>query len=131
MICPNDGMLRARLDNELTSTELEQLNQHLASCTQCRSEMDRLTSDAARVHKSLTTLTPRREQLPVDATSAYADFRNQLAAETPLTASWLERVLAPRWRPAWGLIAVAATVGVFVGFNPARTWAQRIFAMLR
>jgi hypothetical protein len=124
-------MFRARLDNELTSTELEQLNQHLASCIQCRGQMDKLAGDTARVHESLSALTPKREQLPVDAISAYADFRNQLAAETPSPASWLERLLAPRWRPAWGLIAVAAMVGVFVGFNPARTWAQRILAMLR
>jgi hypothetical protein len=131
MICPNDGMLRARLDNELTSKELEQVNQHLASCTQCRSQMDKLASDAARVHESLSTLTPRREQLPVDAISAYAGFRNQVTAETTSSASWLERLLAPRWRPAWGLIAVATMVGVFFGFSPARTWAQRILAMLR
>ena len=32
MICPNDGMLRARIDNELIEADLEQITQHLGSC---------------------------------------------------------------------------------------------------
>jgi hypothetical protein len=131
MTCPNDGMLRAHLDNELTSTELEQLNPHLASCTECRSRADKLANDAARVRQSLATLTPRAEHVSVDAISAYADFRNAVAVEPQPQSSWLRGLIAPRWRPAWGLVAAAVIVGVFFGFDPARIWAQRILAMLR
>jgi hypothetical protein len=130
MICPNSGMLRSCLDNEVSGTELEQLKQHLASCAECRSRVDKAAKNTARVHESLTALTPRREQLSVDLISAYTGFGNQLIAEMPSQASWY-RLLDPRWRPGWGLIAAAAIVGIFLGFNPARIWAQRIFAMLR
>ena len=102
MICPNDGMLRTRIDNELTEADLEQITQHLASCAACRSRMGKLANDATRVQEFLATVTPRPEPVSVDAISAYAAFRNQVAAEQQEEGSWLERLFAPRWRPAWG-----------------------------
>lgn len=131
MICPNDGMLRARIDNELIEADLEQITQHLASCAACRCRMGKLANDTTRVHESLAALTPRPEPVFVDAISAYAAFRNEPAAEPQQEGSWLEHLFARRWRPAWGLIAAAAIVGIFLGFSPARIWAQRILAMLR
>ena len=131
MICPNDGMLRARIDNELIEADLEQITQHLASCAACRSRMGKVANDATGVQEFLATVTSRPEPVSVDAISAYAAFRNPVAAEQQEEGSWLERLFAPRWRPAWGLIAAAAIVGIFLGFSPARLWAQRILAMLR
>jgi hypothetical protein len=131
MICPHDGMLRAYIDNELIGVQLEQIKQHVASCAACRGRMGELANHATRVHGSLATLTQRTEPVSVDAISAYAAFRNEAAAEQQEERSWLEHLFAPRWRPAWGLIAAAAIVGVFLGFSPARIWAQRILAMLR
>ncbi len=61
---------------------------------------------------------------------AYAQFTNQFAADRE-PKTWINRLLAPRWRPVWGLAAVALIVAVLVSFNPVRVWAQRVLAMLR
>jgi hypothetical protein len=67
----------------------------------------------------------------MNPTVAYARFSSQFRTAEEPKASWITRLFAPRWRPAWGLAAVAVSVAILVSVNPVRTWAQRILAMLR
>jgi hypothetical protein len=62
---------------------------------------------------------------------AFARFSTQFGTLEEPRASWIARLLAPRWRPAWGLAAAAVVVAIVVGVNPVRAWAQRVLAMLR
>jgi anti-sigma factor RsiW len=43
MTCLHEGILRARLDGELSGSELEAANQHLAVCTDCHSRFEKLS----------------------------------------------------------------------------------------
>ena len=97
------GMLRARIDNELIEADLEQITQHLASCAACRSRMGKLANDATGVQEFLATVTPRPEPVSVDAISAYAAFRNQVAAEQQEEGSWLERLFCATVAPSVGI----------------------------
>jgi hypothetical protein len=129
MTCMDDGMLRARLDGELTGTELAEVNQHLSSCADCRTRLETLSTEMARTQGLMANLVSV-EDMPVNPAVAYARFTSQFGNATA-KRSWISRIFAPAWRPAWGLAAAAVVIAVFTGVNPARTWAQRILAMLR
>ncbi len=131
MICFDDGILRARLDGELTGTELADVDQHLASCADCRVRVEKLSAETVRTADLLATLDPAGDVTAINPAVAYAQFRSQFGTADEPKASWISRLFAPRWRPAWGLAAAAVMVAILVGVNPVRTWAQRVLAMLR
>src|SRR5262249_8948665 len=60
----------------------------------------------------------------------YAQFATQFVADL-VPKNWIDRLLAPRWRPAWGLAVVALSIAILMSLNPVRSWAQRVLAMLR
>jgi hypothetical protein len=127
----DDGILRARLDGELAGTELTEVNQHLAACADCGARFERLSAETARTADLLTTLAPVGNDPAFNPAVAYAQFRSQFGTADEPKVSWITRLFAPRWRPAWGLSAGAVVVAMLVGVNPVRTWAQRVLAMLR
>jgi hypothetical protein len=131
MICQNidSGMLRARLDGELAASELEQVNQHLAACSDCRARLEKLTTETERAANLLATLAPTGDDT-TNPTSAYAQFSSQFGNEQT-KARWFNRLFAPGLRPAWGVAATIVVIAIFSGINPMRTWAQRALAMLR
>ncbi len=130
MNCIHDGLLRARLDGELAGTELAEVDKHLAACVECRARLERLGAETARADGLLAELTPSAEP-DINPAVAYAQFSDQFEVGGMSRASWVSRWFAPRWRPAWGLAAVAGLVAVCVTVTPVRLWAQRVLAMLR
>ncbi len=133
MTCTNidDGILRAYLDEELAGTELAELRQHLGSCASCRARFEKLSVETAQTGDWLTTLTPAGDVTAISPAVAYGQFRSQFGTSDERQASWISRLFAARWRPAWGLAAGAVAIAVLVGVSPVRTWAQRVLAMLR
>jgi hypothetical protein len=131
MTCIENGILRARLDAELSDAELAQVNVHLAACADCHARFEKLSVEAVRTGDFLATLAPSANDGTISPAVAYAQFRSQFTnADQPKTF-WISRVFAPRWRPAWGLAATVGVLAILVGLNPVRTWAQRVLAMLR
>jgi hypothetical protein len=133
MTCTNidDGILRAHLDDELSGTALAELSQHLASCADCRTRVEKLSAERAQTGDLLTALAPAGDVTAINPAVAYSQFRSQFGTSDEREASWISRLFAPRWRPAWGLAAGVVVVAVLVGVSPVRTWAQRVLAMLR
>jgi len=129
MTCIDDGILRQHLDVELTDAELVEVTEHLASCGDCRVRFEKLAAGRARTEGVLGMLAPA-DNVAINPAMAYAQFTNQFAADRE-RKTWIERLLAPRWRPVWGLAAVALIVAILVSVNPVRSWAQRVLAMLR
>jgi hypothetical protein len=131
MTCIDDGILRARLDGELAGTELTEVNQHLGACADCAARFERLSAETARTADLLTTLARVGNDSALNPAVAYAQFRSQFGTADEPKDSWISRLFAPRWRPAWGLAAGTVVVAILVGVSPVRTWAQRVLAMLR
>ncbi len=129
MTCLHDGILRARLDDELDGMELEGVNCHLAECSDCRSRLEKLSVETARIQDLLASLAPGEGDSSPAA--AYAQFRAKFGAAAEPASSWISRLFAPRWRPAWGMAAAVVAVAVLIGVGPARLLAQRVLAMLR
>ena len=130
MNCPKDGILRARLDGQLTKEESWTIDRHLAVCSACRLKVATLSQDAERVRAALATLAPAAEERFSDPQLAYARFQDQPQAE-PRLAKYFSRVFSARWRPAWAGAALLAVLAACFSFAPARSWAQRVLAMLR
>jgi len=130
MTCIDDGILRAHLDGQLAGAELVGVTEHLISCTDCRACFEKLRAESARMQDLLATLAPAADSITINPAMAYAQFTNQFAADHE-RKTWIERLFAPRWRPVWGLAAVALLVAILVSVNPVRSWAQRVLAMLR
>ena len=129
MTCLNDGILRARLDDQLGGSELEAVNQHLAVCADCRSRFESLSTGRSRTQDLLASLASSESE-PSPA-AAYAQFIAQFGTAPETKPSWINRLSAPRWRPVWGLAAAGVIVAILVGVGPVRLLAQRVLAMLR
>ena len=131
MTCINDGILRAHLDGQLAGAELAWVTEHLISCADCRACFEKLRAGSSQMEDLLATLAPAADSIAINPATAHARFDNQYGTASESRARWIARLFAPRWRPAWGFVAVAMVVTIVVSFNPVRTWAQRIMAMLR
>lgn len=130
MNCIADGILRARLDGELSGEESQEVDRHLVSCSVCRRRAETLSHDAEHVRVELAALAPRSEEELSGARLAWARFQAQARPEAP-RPSIFSRFFSARLRPAW---AAAAALGLLVAcfsIAPARSWAQRLLAMLR
>src|SRR5215469_8299584 len=129
MTCLHDGILRARLDDQLGGSELEAVNQHLAVCADCHSRFEKLSAETGRIQELLAGLASgESERSPA---VAYQQFIAQVGTAPETQPSWINRLFAPRWRPVWGLAAAAVAVAVLLGVGPVRLLAQRVLAMLR
>jgi hypothetical protein len=130
MTCLDEGTLQARLDGELDDAQLRAVEAHLASCAACRARAEQLSAQAERVRRALAALAPEPASDSLDAHMALARFRAEHVGEAT-EASWAARIFARRWRPAWAGAALLALIVVCFSFAPARSWAQKILAMLR
>ncbi len=131
MTCITDGILRAKLDGELSQAELPGVNSHLASCADCRRRAETMAQQAERVGGSLSALAPLPDEAAADARIALTRFKARAEAAEAEAPSLLGRLFAPRQRPAWGTLVLASLIVTFLSLAPARSWAQRILAMLR
>ena len=131
MTCVHDGILRAHMDGELSGAELAEVTEHVVSCADCRTRFEKMRAERKQTGDLLATLAPVADSLAINPAMAYAQFNNQFGTAHEAKATWIARLLAPRWRPAWGLAGLAMVVAILVSVSPVRTWAQRILAMLR
>ena len=131
MSCIHDEILRAHLDGELPASELGGVGEHLAACADCRARFEKLRAEALRTENWLAILAPAADNSTINPGEAYLQFRNSVGTVDEPTASWITRLFAPRWRPAWGFAALAMTVAILLSVNPVRIWAQQVLAMLR
>ncbi|PYU96424.1 MAG: hypothetical protein DMG25_01930 [Acidobacteria bacterium] len=131
MTCLTDGVLRAKLDGELSEVESLEAQNHLAACPDCRRRAEAIAVEAERVRGALSALDPLPSEAPGEARTAFARFRAEHAEPPAQAPSLAGRLFARRLRPVWGAVAALAAVAVFLSFAPARGWGQKILAMLR
>lgn len=129
MTCIEEGILRARLDSELSGADLVQANEHLATCPDCRARFEKLSADTLRTRDLLEPLLSPMDDT-ISPAVAYAQFQSQFL-DIKKRPTLVSRMFARGWRPAWGLAAAFGVLAIALGLNPVRTWAQRVLAMLR
>lgn len=130
-MCPTDEVLRARLDGELSPIEAHELENHLIGCAGCRNRAEAMERQAKATREILSALAPLPDELVPDAGIALARFRALQRSAEAEAPSFFGRLFARRLRPAWGVLAAVGLVFGLLSYSPARTWAQRVLAMLR
>jgi tight adherence protein B len=128
MTCIPNGILRAHLDGELADAELARITEHLVSCAECRGDLEKQRAEKAELKDLFLTLATPVETTAIDPATAYTAFHKRIEPSYQPKAKWLVRLFAPRWWPAWGLVAFAMVVAILVSVNPIRSWAQRMYA---
>ncbi len=124
MNCFEDGVLRSRLDGELTSAESEKVQQHLETCERCRARSEAISREARRVEYLLRA---PAGTAAVDPALAYNRHRERFASQTDARRP-SSRFRVRGW---WGGLAAASLLVLLFSFAPARTWGQKILEMLR
>lgn len=125
-MCIPDGILRAKLDGELSETDLARVEAHLEACERCRERARELAERAERVGALLSGLAPETAEEPADAGRAFARFERRLSAAPARRPFWI-----PRLTPAWSAIAAAALAAALLVSPPGRAVAQKLLGMLR
>lgn len=131
MTCLTDSLLRARMDGELSPDMMEATGRHLTSCAGCRRRAEAIARQSSEVSEIVGSLSPLSGDSLPDTQAALGEFlaeRSQDPVAGP-RPGW--RIFARQWRPAWGVLAAAILVATIFSSAPARSWAQRILAMLR
>jgi hypothetical protein len=130
MKCLSEGVLRAYLDQELHVSERAEIEAHLQNCGACRERSHAISTLAGRVDAQLLSLDVLPDAAAENPELALAGFkaRHDVREEH---ASFIARVFAKRWRPAWVTAMAAAVVLASLAFPPARGLAQRLLATLR
>jgi len=131
MMCLTDETLRAKFDGELSETEMREAESHLIACAACRERAEAIAHQAREIGDVFSRLAPSSNESATDAAIALARFKARQRSAEAEAPSLAGRLFARRLRPAWAALAAACLALGLLSFAPARTWAQRILAMLR
>jgi hypothetical protein len=125
-----EGTLRAYIDQQLAESERNRAASHLSSCAVCRTRAEKMLARSSSVAARLGVLDaidPQEHTAP-SPHLALARFKEQrLRKEIPL----MNRIFAPRYRVAWGVMAAIVLIAGSMSFEPVRVWAGGLLAQFR
>ncbi len=124
-----ENTLRALLDGELSESPRATTSEHLADCADCRRRLQELDDRAHRVGGHLAALNPSPGTGP-SPRAALARL-STLHTGREKEKSMVNRILSPRFRIAWTLLAILAVVAVSLSFEPVRVWAGEFLGLFR
>ncbi|MBI3764858.1 MAG: hypothetical protein HY260_23710 [Chloroflexi bacterium] len=125
-----DSQLRVNLDHGLREFE-RPAAEHLAACADCRRRAEVIAARAQRIAAHLAALDSLPGSVPADAAAGLARFRSRRDVAQQKETFMFSRIFNQRFRPAWGVLAVAALVAVSLGFAPVRAWAGEFLGLFR
>jgi hypothetical protein len=125
-MCIPDGILRAKVDGELSEGETEQVNAHLETCGRCRERARTIAERAERVGTLFAELAPADTVEGANPRPALSAMERRAAAPPRRRSFWL-----PRLTPAWGAATVAALMALLLASSSGRAVAQKLLGMLR
>ena len=93
----SDGELRTYLDQELSNSELERVNAHLASCSTCQERADALSKRAGTIRTRLASLAGSQDIRQISIPTARARLEERITikenksmfANTAWLGQWL------------------------------------------
>lgn len=130
MNCIAENILRAYHDGEVETAAALEIEAHLASCAACVKRREEIAATSAGVYSRIASLDAGAAETNVNPQVALLQFKARYDAPAG-SDSFLPRVLAPRWRPAWVIGMAAAIIVCALLFPSGRSLAQRFLATLR
>ena len=133
MNCVGEGMLRACLDDELSSAARQEIMQHLSQCALCQQRWGEIERSAMLAKERLTLLSPADGRADVQLALASTRRRAEMQSGS-LTRIYRRLVMGTErkvWRPILvGALILALFVGVY-SFAPTRTIARQLLSIFR
>lgn len=123
------GHLKAYSDKELDKTERERVRAHLVECSHCQEQLERMTSLTRQVQDHLAILAPSSSQVHPTVSAARARFASHIAEKEK--TSMLQKIFAPRYRPAWAALGLILILAVALAFPPVRAIANSFLGLFR
>ncbi|MGW8249857.1 MAG: zf-HC2 domain-containing protein [Anaerolineales bacterium] len=124
----DEGQLKAYLDHELATPDQEQVQQHLAGCSQCRQKALNLENRSASVGAHLSAIASLPASLPGPA-AARARLQARLTQKEKTTMR--QKIFAPRYRPAWIAFGMVLILAVALAFPPVQAIANSFLGLFR
>ena len=131
MACLTDGILRARLDGELSQAELQSVEQHCAECFECQRRSQKIERTTLDAQHALAALGPAEDEARSDARAALARFRAKHPDLERRPTFFASAAVGKRFAPAWLTLVAACLIVGLLSLAPARSWAQRLMGLLR
>ena len=123
-----DNTLQALIDGELGAAEQTAARAHLGACPDCQRQWTALQARSERVQASLARLAPGRGPTPERAYAQFAAYRTAAEKEK---VPMLKSIFAPRLRPVWTGVSLAAALAIAFSFAPVRAWAGEFLGLFR
>ncbi len=139
MGCIERSGLRAFLDGELADAELVRVEEHVASCASCQSELEALRVNASLAQSALDRMAPGATEAPRPAWSRIRD-RAEGRARRPVTLGWgLSQMFRNLFgfaggspvRAAVSTAAALAIVALLFTLSPVQTVASSFLSIFR
>ncbi|HWQ83880.1 MAG TPA: zf-HC2 domain-containing protein [Anaerolineales bacterium] len=126
---PDEGILQAYIDAELTGSDHQQVAQHLATCSSCRNKLADIQDRLSHIQQSLNQLN-LAPPLPRLSTSA---ARARLVAhlseqEKP---NMFQRIFSRKLRPVWTGGLIIAVLAIALAFPSVRVIANNFLGLFR
>jgi hypothetical protein len=130
-MCLTDGILRMKLDGELNQAESLAVDDHLATCGDCRQQLEFVAARTEHVGALFSVLSPPSSEPTPDARMAYARFKARHGDSHGGRTSMFQRILSRPSSRVWGTMAAAAAVVAVLFFAPTGAWAERVLELFR
>lgn len=139
MRCATVGELRAYLDRELPSVEMDRMAQHLTSCVSCEAEMESLRANASAVRSALDLVAPAASDGRVPAWRPAGNRLNG-REDGPVThgggvfdmiGRFLGQATASRARLATTAVTVFVAMALLFTLPPVQTAASSFLSVFR
>lgn len=124
----DENKIKAYLDHEMAPPEKEQVKAHLAACTQCQQQAQRLKIQAKGVSTSLSAIRPSPALTPHHA-AVRARLQSRITEKEKQTMR--QRIFAPRYRPAWVALGLILVLAVALAFPPVQAIANSFLGLFR
>jgi hypothetical protein len=124
---PNDDLLRALVDREMTDSQAQATQAHLNGCPACRERFARLQSTAERAQARMNAMTPAPGEKTRSPHLAYS----RIIRNSRFTKERKESISMFTRRPLWTAVAVIAMLALVFTLTPASAWASSFLGLFR
>jgi len=127
----NRGDIRTYQDGELSLTERQRVEAHLAACPDCRAQAEAMAAQAQRVTARLSSLQPARPAHPLPLRTARHRLEQRIQSNNQEKQTMLHKLLNRISRPAWAVITLVAVLAVALAFPSVRAMAGDLLRLFR
>jgi hypothetical protein len=126
---PNEGQLRAFLDNGLSETDLTRMQAHFDICPACRQNSETMRLRLGQVQSALVALDP----VPQEGVSSAQDalFHFEAYSSTKEKIPMFQKLFAPRFRIAWAVLIITVVLAAAISLPPVRAIANDFLGLFR